>query len=132
MREKKRKEKKKRKKENEQTPEDDDDDFAMSILFVQPSQTRRFFPPLRLMISCRHFLSIELFAFSTSNENSQKKNEANEQASSAAKILSIDALDRASFSVIRKCTMADVLNAHFVHEYVKEDEEKEGKKKKKS
>ena len=28
---------------NEQTPEDDDDDFAMSILFVQPSQTRRFF-----------------------------------------------------------------------------------------
>jgi len=67
--------------------------------------------------------SIELFAFT------KKKNETNDESAVKTTIRSVDALDREFFSVIRKCTMADVLNAHFVHEYVKEEE---GEKKNKA
>ncbi|CAL6331450.1 unnamed protein product [Bathycoccus prasinos] len=130
MREKKRKEKKKRKKESSKHRKTTTTTLRCRYSSFNHPKHVAFFSSSSFDDFVPTFLSsIELFAFSTSNENSQK-NEANEQASSAAKILSIDALDRASFSVIRKCTMADVLNAHFVHEYVKEDEEKEGKKKK--
>ena len=130
MREKKRKEKKKRKKETSKHRKTTTTTLRCRYSSFNHPKHAAFFSSSSSDDFVPTFLSsIELFAFSTSNENSQK-NEANEQASSAAKILSIDALDRASFSVIRKCTMADVLNAHFVHEYVKEDEEKEGKKKK--
>ncbi|CAL6320854.1 unnamed protein product [Bathycoccus prasinos] len=130
MREKKRKEKKKRKEETSKHRKTTTTTLRCRYSSFNHPKHAAFFSSSSFDDFVPTFLSsIELFAFSTSNENSQK-NEANEQASSAAKILSIDALDRASFSVIRKCTMADVLNAHFVHEYVKEDEEKEGKKKK--
>ena len=133
MREKKRKEKKKRKKETSKHRKTTTTTLRCRYSSFNHPKHAAFFSSSSDDFVPTFLSSIELFAFSTSNEN-QKKNEANEQASSAErgapKILSIDALDRASFSVIRKCTMADVLNAHFVHEYVKEDEEKEGKKKK--
>ena len=63
--------------------------------------------------------SIEVFAFPNAKETTTTEEERGGQK----RRLSIEALDSASFSVIRKCTIADVLNAHFVHEYVKEEKE---------
>ena len=63
--------------------------------------------------------SIEVFAFPNAKETTTTE----EERGGKKRRLSIEALDSASFSVIRKCTIADVLNAHFVHEYVKEEKE---------
>ncbi len=65
--------------------------------------------------------SIEVFAFPNAKETTTTTTE--EERRGKKRRLSIEALDSASFSVIRKCTIADVLNAHFVHEYVKEEKE---------
>ena len=67
--------------------------------------------------------SIEVFAFPNAKETTATTTTTEEERGGKKRRLSIEALDSASFSVIRKCTIADVLNAHFVHEYVKEEKE---------
>ena len=119
--------------------DDDDDEKKKKKKKKKRTRTTRTPPPTTTM-RCRYssfdhpktndflssahvvptFLSsIEVFAF----PNAKEMTTTEEERGGQKRRLSIEALDSASFSVIRKCTIADVLNAHFVHEYVKEEKE---------
>ena len=120
---------------------DDDDDEKKKKKKKRTRTTRT--PPTTTTMRCRYssfdhpktndflssahvvptFLSsIEVFAFPNAKETTTTTTTEEERRGKKRR-LSIEALDSASFSVIRKCTIADVLNAHFVHEYVKEEKE---------
>ena len=119
---------------------DDDDEKKKKKKKKKRTRTTTRTPPTTTTMRCRYssfdhpktndflssahvvptFLSsIEVFAFPNAKETTTTEEERGGQK----RRLSIEALDSASFSVIRKCTIADVLNAHFVHEYVKEEKE---------
>jgi hypothetical protein len=113
--EKKKKKKKKEKKKKKKTPTTTTTRCRYSS-FDHP-KTNDFLSSAHVVPT---FLSsIEVFAFPNAKETTTTEEERGGQK----RRLSIEALDSASFSVIRKCTIADVLNAHFVHEYVKEEKE---------